>query len=271
MQVTAADDYIRRVEEELSDLPWSQRRDLAADLRRHLAELPAGASLYSQLGTPEKYASDLRLAAGLEYRRGPIAHIRSFRPRNLIAAAVVVTALALAITGLVWVTGYQPLAFGGSSVYPTGAKLMRGAAQSNVPFRQGAPFKVGMSIVNNGRFTARVLGISGVPPFAYLPLSHRRLLMTGPLPKSETGWITPHRTFRPVDLPPGHMIFLQLNGTYKAPCHPAAKDSQEFQVLGGFQVRYSALWRTATVRIDLPDNLSIDFPKNEECLDMPPS
>ena len=142
---------------------------------------------------------------------------------------------------------------------------MAGAAQSNVPFRQGAPFTVGMSIANNGRFTVRVLAVTGNPSFGFLPLSNRRLLVSGPTPKNAGHWVRPSRTFRPFNLPPGNVMFVQLNGTYKARCHPAKNSGGYSQVFGGFEVRYSFLWRTANARVDLPDTLSIDFPAKEDC------
>ncbi|MGH3054828.1 MAG: HAAS signaling domain-containing protein, partial [Gaiellaceae bacterium] len=69
------DEYLRNVGFWLNDLPWGMRRDLLSELRAHLDELPAGTDLRAELGPPEKYAGDLRSAAGLERRRGPIAFL----------------------------------------------------------------------------------------------------------------------------------------------------------------------------------------------------
>jgi hypothetical protein len=221
-----ADDYARQVAFALRDLPRRQRRELIAELRAHLAELPPGTYLVGRLGQPERYAAELREAAGLEVRRGLAALVHSSRVRKLALWVAALSVVALGIGTLVWLTSYQPLAFGGRSVYPAGSKPMAGAAQYNVPFRQGARFRAGISIVNNGRYTVRVLGITGVPSFGYLPLTHRRLMVSGPVPKNHAQWVKPNRTFRPIDLPPGRVMFLQLNGTYHARCHPD-KNSQE--------------------------------------------
>src|SRR5262245_26244499 len=97
MQVTAAEDYVRQVDGALRDLPWSQRRDLVADLRNHLAELPPETDLVARLGTPVRYASDLRAAEGLERRHGPVAYLRARRPRNVALVAITLTTIGLAI------------------------------------------------------------------------------------------------------------------------------------------------------------------------------
>ena len=85
-----ADEYVRRVNYWLTDLPWGTKTELLSELRGHLSELPEGTDLAS-LGTPEQYAADMRTAAGLERRRGVIAFLRARRPRNLILTFVIVT------------------------------------------------------------------------------------------------------------------------------------------------------------------------------------
>jgi uncharacterized membrane protein len=91
------DDYLRRVARGLSDLPWSTRRGLLADLRDHLAELPPETNLPARLGTPEQYTADLRAAAGLERRRGLRAYLRARRPRNVIVVTLAVVVLSLTV------------------------------------------------------------------------------------------------------------------------------------------------------------------------------
>ena len=73
------DEYLRASATGCAICRWRMRRDLLAELRAHLAELPAGTDLRAQLGPPEQYAADLRAAAGLERRRGPIAFLRARR------------------------------------------------------------------------------------------------------------------------------------------------------------------------------------------------
>jgi hypothetical protein len=174
-----------------------------------------------------------------------------FRIRSLVLGAVALAALGLGIAVLVWASSYQPLAFGGGSVYPPISVRLHGDgfAQNNVKFRQG-----------------RLTGEHG--SFADLPLSHRRIVVAGPSPESplEGQWVEPSRRFRPFDLPPGQVMFVQLNATYHAHCRPAP--GEESSVLGGFQVRYGVLWHKRTAEIDFPANLSINFPLNEDCLDM---
>src|SRR5215470_19528228 len=59
-----ADEYARRVEEALTDLPQAQRKQLLADLAAHLAEITDdGRPVVDQLGPPEEYARELRATA----------------------------------------------------------------------------------------------------------------------------------------------------------------------------------------------------------------
>jgi len=260
------DDYLREVKFALRDLPWKQRRDLLADLRDHLAELPPETDLVARLGTAGNYTAELRAAAGLSQRRGAIAFIRSFRPRNLVLAAAVLTVLGLVIAGIAWVDSCQPLAFGNGSMDTPGSKTDVGDDGEHVAFRQGGPFEVGVSVVNYGRFTVRVLGITGDygHSFSELPLSSPHLTVAGPI-ANDGGFSGPFRPFRPFDLKPGQLMLLELRGTYDARCRPAARGTQYFWGFTGFQVRYGFLWRTGTAEVDLPAHLSINGPKDESC------
>jgi len=112
------DEYLRDVGYWLNDLPWGMRRDLLAELRAHLDELPPGTNLRAELGPPEAYASDLRSAAGLERRRGPIAFLRARRPRNLILIVLALTLIGLGIGAVAWIDSYQPIAFAGGTKLP---------------------------------------------------------------------------------------------------------------------------------------------------------
>jgi hypothetical protein len=260
-----AEEYLRRVDFELRDLPWRTRRDLVSDLRGHLTELPEGTDLVERLGPPARYAAELRAAEGLERRRGPIAFLLARRLRNVIFTVAAVTVLGLAIGALAWIGSYQPLTFDNGAQYPPAAKGLVGSDAEQVELRNGRPFEVGVSVVNTGRFAVRVLGVlqeTGLP-FSDLPLS-TRLVMAGPM-ANHGGYPRPHRRFRPFDLAPGQVAFLVLRGTYEARCHPSRRGSQDFWEIGGFQVRFGFLWRTGTADIDLPSQLQIAGPKGMDC------
>jgi hypothetical protein len=254
-----ADEYLRRVAWELSDLPWGMRKDLLADLRAHLTELPDGTDL-AELGSPEQYAADLRSAAGLEHRRGLVAFLSARRPRNVILVLVALIGLGLTIGALAWIASYQPLSTGNGAQYPPEVKPMVGSDSEQVRFRQGAPFEVGVSVVNTGRFTVRVLGSTLL---GYVPVS-ARLVMSGPI-VNHGGFPPAHRRFTPFDLKPGQVAFLVLRGTYDARCHPGPHAAQEGWAVGGFQVRFGFLWRTGTAEIALPSPLYVNGPKGMLC------
>lgn len=261
----SADDYVRLVSYELRDLPWKQRRDLVSEIESHLAELPPETNFRERLGPPERYAADMRAAAGLERRRGPIAFVQARRPRNLVLTVLSLIVLGLAIGFVAWVDSYQPLVTGNAGRYPAGVKGMVGSDIQQVAFRQGAPFAVGVSVMNNGRFTVRVLGVqqeAGLP-FFYLPL-RARLVMAGPV-ANHGGFPQTSRRFRPFDLKPGQAAYFVLKGTYDARCHPARHGNQDFWEIGGFEVRYGFLWRTGTAEIPLPSQLQINGPKSMSC------
>lgn len=135
------DEYVRDVGWWLRDLPWSTRRDLLAELRTHLDELPADTDFRADLGPPEAYASDLRAAAGLERRRGPIAFLRARRRRNLILVVLAVTVIGLAIGAVAWIDSYQPLAFGNGYAFPAGAKGAPGIEGESVVFPERPPVR----------------------------------------------------------------------------------------------------------------------------------
>jgi hypothetical protein len=250
------EDYLRRVGFALRDLPWRTRRELVAELGGHLAELPADTDLGRRLGTPEEYAAELRAAAGLERRRGTIAFLRARRPRDLLLAAVVLIALVLAIGAFAWIERYQPIAFAGAALDPYGAKEAPGGTSESVVFRNGQPFRLGITVENAGRFAVRVLG---VPYSTGLPFS-ARLLVSGPLRAPAAH--PPFQRFRPFDLEPGEIRVLLLKGVYTR-CRAFAPAA----VVGlpAVPVRYSFLWRTTTVAIPLPQQLGIVFPKEGRC------
>jgi hypothetical protein len=242
-----SEDYLRRVEFELRDLPWGMRRDLMSELRHHLSELPDA----TNLGTPEQYASDLRTAAGLERRRGAIAFLRARRPRNLVATVVALTVIGLAIGSVVWIESYQPIAFYGSGIEPPRAKSEPGVAAVFVIFKKGRPFQFGVTVKNTGPFAVRVLG---APYPSSLPFS-AHLVAYG----IEGSGGFPERF--PFTLKPGDVVALTLEGVYK--CGGMANSTTIG--LTDFPIRFSFLWRTTTARVPLVEPLSIHLQGDAGC------
>jgi hypothetical protein len=163
-----ADDYLSRVDAALRDLPWSQRRELLAELRSHLAELPAGTDL-RELGTPEEYAADLRSAAGLERRHGPVAFLRARRPRNVLLTLLALTVIGLAIGAVAWIQSYQPISFAGASQLPDDSRPALGATETRSSSVRGVPSNTA------SRFRTRVGSRCGYSAFQTCPgPSHSR-------------------------------------------------------------------------------------------------
>jgi hypothetical protein len=253
-----AEDYVRMVAFELRDLPWRMRRDLVAEIRGQLDELPPGTNLGKRLGRPHEYAAELRAAAGLERRRGLIAFLRARRPRNVILTVVALTAIGLAIGAVAWIDTYQPLTFGNAYRFPDGSVEAPAGDSSSVLFQQGRPFELGMEILNTGRFAVRVLG---VPLWPGEPFKARLLMYR---PNFIGGDVGPLARFHPFDLKPGERDILVLKGTY-AHCNswPGAGSTALFDL----PVRYSFLWRTATANIPLPEELAFVFHHKDNCRD----
>lgn len=251
-----AEDYLGRVAFELRDLPWGTRRELVSELQGHLSELPPDIDLGARLGKPEEYAADLRVAAGLERRRGLIAFLRARRPRNLILTVVALTVIGLAIGAVQWIDSYQPLAFYGGEEPPLGVVEAPGGNSQSVVFRQGRPFRLGLDIQNTGGFTVRVLGAGYAPQ--RLPFS-ARLLMSGP---TSPGF-PPLMRFHPFDMKPGEGRLLLLQGVY-ANCREWNGESGAVAIFD-FPIRFRFLWRTTTAHVRLPEELAIVFPKGFRC------
>jgi hypothetical protein len=254
-EVVATAAYVRQVELALRDLPWRQRRDLVAELRQHLAELPEETNYYERLGHPERYAMDLRTAAGLQRRHGPIAFIRSFRPRNVVLVAAGALVLGLVIVGLGWVQSYEPLGLGNLSAYPKGSVDEPGGDSTSVVFHKGRPFSLAIEIRNNGAYGVRILGVPAVSPSV-----EARTLMYPPTQYGGSSALSP-RPFQPFTLQPGQFDILVLRGAYR--CH-GWKGTGSREMLD-FPVRYSFLWHTATASIPLPTKLVFVYKRNSGC------
>jgi hypothetical protein len=126
--------YADRVRAALADLPADRREDLLADLTDHLAEVAgedgdgARESLEARLGPPERYAAELRAAAGLPpadhrpgeppSRRGRLADrpavqagldfLRDLRPAWWVLRGLLIAA----VPWLLWASGPGYLPFG---------------------------------------------------------------------------------------------------------------------------------------------------------------
>jgi hypothetical protein len=250
------DEYVRNVGWSLRDLPWSTRRDLLAELGAHLDELPPDTDLRAELGRPEQYASDLRSAAGLERRRGPVAFLRARRPRNLILVVLAVTVAGLAIGAVAWIDSYQPLAYGNATQDPLDSKPTSGAPGVTVLFHKGHPFLYGVTIRNRGRFPVRILGV----PRDVTDFFKARLFTNEPNPADNE---RPLERFRPFDLQPGETRWLVLRGVYACttgmggPSHGGYTASTSTAI----PVRFSFLWRTTTASIPLDEPLTVSFQK----------
>jgi hypothetical protein len=252
------DEYVRNVGWWLRDLPWSTRRDLLAELRGHLDELPAGTDFRAQLGPPETYAGDLRAAAGLERRRGLIAFLRARRPRNLILFVLALTLIGFGIGAVEWIDSYQPITFAGGTQLPLTAKLSPGQPGETVVFRKGRPFEYGITIQNTGRFTVRVLDV----PTSNTDFYSGHLLMS----KDQTARLDekPLERFRPFDMKPGSFRWLVLKGVYACTTGMGGPDlgsGYTESTRNAFPIRFSFLWRTTTTLIPLDEPLTYSFRK----------
>ena len=249
-------EYLRQVEVHLTDLPWRARKNLVADLRGHLAEVPTDDDLVIRLGNPQSYAGELRAAAGLEPRRGPLAFIRARRPRN-VAIAVALLVIAAALTAaVIWASHYQPLSTG--NVWQSPLVSHPGAAGETVaPYLNRKPFQYGVSIRNSGRFPVRILGIPLDPEFS-LPWKVRPYMVT-----SETNFAKgpePFHPFHPFTLKPGHQRLIVLRGVY-ANCKNYISNSGVN--VSAIRVRERFLLWTHTVWIDLPGALVVTMPRHK--------
>jgi len=253
-------EYVTEVAQSLKDLRWNQRRDLVADLRQNLAELPAGTDAVARLGAPEEYAAELRAAAGLAPERGPLGFVRRFRPRSLaligalaVAAALLTAVLLIRYERQQFVQNYQPLRHGNLARYPDHARGLGGLDGQSVDVHVGRPFQFGLEIVNAGRYLVRVLGLS----YPRIEPWHAQLSM-GP-PSTIEGTQTPLRAFHPFDLGPGQYVWLSLKGVYW--CTTGWSKGVGTSI-DEFPVRYRFHSHWAIARIPLPEPLGFTMTEN---------
>jgi hypothetical protein len=239
-----AERYLAAVSLELRDLPWRLRKSLIADLRLHLAEMPADEDLEARLGIPSDYANELRAAAGITRSRGAVAFLR--------AGLAILGTLAV---GIAWGRSYQPLAKGHWSRQPDHSR--EGALQESVVrFREGKPFQLGFSLMNTGSFSVKVIGVPIHNGFLW-PFAVRTFIA-----RSDGDGIAPMDRFRPFTLRPGHERMILLRGRY-ANC-------RFYRVSGSLTVtalpvrERFLLWRR-TLEFPLSSPLVIQFHDSNNC------
>lgn len=243
--------YVAAVSSHLTDLPWSDRKNLVDGLVVHLGDLPESEDLVARLGDPATYAADLRSAAGLTRRRGPVAFLRARRPRNVALALALLAVVASLAGAVAWASSYQPVATGSSSMNPIPST--QGAVDETVAtFRNGKPFQYGVAISNTGRFPIRIVDIPLDQGFHY-PFVVR------PFVGSQTYMAVPPVAFRAFTLEPRHERLIMLRGRY-ANCHDYVAGSS--LTLEAVPVRERFLLWTHTVSIALRSPLVIRMPKH---------
>lgn len=244
----STDQYLASVEAHLTDLPWRLRKDLVADLHVHLDELPPGENLAARLGSPESYAGELRAAAGLGPRRGPIAFLCARRPRNLVFAITVLAVVGAVAGAVAWASNYQPLGPGSTGMSPVVSG--EGALDETVaPFRNGKPFQIGFSVRNAGRFAVRILDVplEGHHPFVARTFTAR---------SGERG-TGPPVPFKAFTLEPGRERLIVLRGRYANCSNWVAGSSVGYEAM---PVRTRFLRWTHTVFVKLLTPLVIRMP-----------
>jgi HAAS domain-containing protein len=244
----SGDRYVHAVEMQLLGLPWRVRKNLVADLRVHLSEIPAVEDLVARLGSPQSYAGELRSAAGLAPRRGLRAFVRARRPRNVVVAVALVGVAAAVAAAVTWARSYQPVGAGSTGMSPVVSS--EGALGETVaPFLNGKPFEMGLFVRNSGRFAVRILDVplAGIHPFVARKFTAR---------SDERGTGPPVR-FQPFTLEPGRERLIVLRGRY-ANCHDwAAGTSVGYEAM---PVRMRFLRWTHTIFVKLFTPLVIRMP-----------
>jgi hypothetical protein len=246
-------EYLREVEWRLRDVPWKRRKQVVGELAAHLDETPP-----EQLDTPQAYAAELRRSENLPRRHGFLAFLRARRPRNLVIVGVLLVLVALIASGFAWAESYQPLAEGNYGLFPIRA-VTGPAGETAVTFRDGAPFRFGFSVRNDGSFAVRVVGVphaTVADPFVTRTFVSRSLERARDIP----GPTTP---FRPFDLEPGEQRMLILRGVF-ANCRKWG--GRMTLTYDSLPVRFRFLWRTETVSVPLADPLVVQIPAGRRCL-----
>ena len=296
--------YLRRLAYAAHGLPKARRRELLSEIEQHirqaLAQTPSAnreemLALLEQVGDPAEIAAAADDQADASFERLPVASPRR-RPLKLIVSLVALTVIALAIGAAAWIQTYQPLAFAPADVLQANAVNTYGENDHGawVGYQKGIgggpnrPF-FGVTIQNTGHFTVRVLGMGTYGPF--LPVlsgwSARLLMARGAFVREPVrtpsgqpvrdrkgriahrrGWKRePLQPFHPVDLAPGQILMIGLQGVWHADCGRNVSAGPTTPPRS-FPVRYSFLWKTTTTHIPLPGGWNIAPPNrhpNTDC------
>ena len=275
-------DYLDGLAAAAQDLPQVRRDELLGEIEQHIREAVAEKpcanrdemlALLAQVGDPAEIA-----AAAQDPGDAPAARPERRRLRKRAVALVALALLIVLAAGLAAYTQtYQPLAFAPADVLARNTVNTYGEGGHGVwiGYRKGIgkgpnrPF-VGVTFQNTGHFTVRVLGVGKWwPPFPVMSGWSSRLLMAqgsfvekpvpgpGNKPVRVRFWRHgPLQPFHPVDLAPGQIVMLAMQGVWHADCSTKPYTGQTVPPRD-FPVKYSFLWKTTTSHIPLPSGLRI--------------
>lgn len=295
--------YLERLSNAARDLSKARRRELLGEIELHirmaLSRTPCAhpddmVALLEQVGDPAEIAVAANDQTDDASVPASIADLRGRRPRKVILALIALAVIGLAIGAAVWIQSYQPLSFAPAGVLSADSVNTFGedghgawvGYQKGLGSGPNRPF-FGVTLQNTGHFTVRVVGLGEYAPL--LPLLRgwsSRLLMArgtfveeplgGPGNKAvrdQNGRIVRRRVwkrgrlepFHPVDLAPGQIVMVLLQGVWHMDCHPVTVGATTPP--RSFPVRYSFLWKTTTTQIPLPGGLTIAPPNRHPYTD----
>ena len=250
---SGADAYAAAVAFYLRDIRRAQRLRLVADLRQHLAEMPAADDFTATLGPPRQYAAELRSSNGIEPARG-LARLRRFGPRWWISATLALMVVTFAVVAGVWLARYQPLEIGGWESIPGKGVDYAFGDNSNIvaDYQDGVQYQFAVSVHNNGPLDVEITDV---------PL---RNFMVGPVLIDEMRLDPPHEygaaepaPFHAFTLPANDERGLVFRGVLtKCDLMPDGGAS----VLDGFEIRYRVFGIVKSQTITLRNPAAIRMP-----------
>jgi hypothetical protein len=161
--------YLAQVRAELSDLPPGELEDVLDDVSGHLTEVaaefetePALAALQERLGTPQRYADELRTAAGYPPRTKPVgsAHLEAGW-KALRWGLIAATAGPFFIAVGIFTWSRDEIAFFGL----LGVAVLFGAAYLGVRALRGADPRIALDTPHGAQAAVAIRGwIEQIPP-----------------------------------------------------------------------------------------------------------